>query len=93
MYDMGLSQTELETLRYTTNIVIHSGSSINLGKSLHDSSSLEAVIGASVTVADLAFACKKLERFVYVSTAYVNAYLHPRSPGLDIEIKENLYKL
>ncbi|KAJ5779167.1 male sterility domain-containing protein [Penicillium paradoxum] len=90
---MGLSQTELETLRSAINIIIHAASSISLAKRLHSLSAL--IIGASEAIAEFAFTCKNLDRFVYVSSAYANTHVYSRSeaPPSDIEIKEDFYSL
>ncbi|CAG8935056.1 unnamed protein product [Penicillium salamii] len=89
--NLGLSETELEAIRNTTNIIIHAASSINLAaplKRLHG-----PVIEATETVANIALSCKMLDRFVYVSTAYSNTYLYPHSQDVDLKIEEEFYKL
>lgn len=93
MTDMGLSKTDLETVRRTVSIVVHSASSINLSKPLHCLS--QSIIQASERVAELSLTLDNFERFVYVSTAYANTHLHARSqvPGFDVDIKEDVYCL
>jgi hypothetical protein len=86
--DLGLSPDELNTLRQEVDIVIHSASSINLAKLLDALS--DVIIRASERMADIALTCPSLERFVYVSTAYSNAYLPP-TEGIEVEIKEVIY--
>lgn len=87
--NLGLSQNELNTLQQQVNVIIHTASSINLSKPLDRLS--EVITGASERTADIALTCPNLDRFVYVSTAYSNAYLPPTGEGIGIEIKEDIY--
>jgi nucleoside-diphosphate-sugar epimerase len=88
--NMGLPEHDLFTLRKKVNIVIHTASSINLGKSLR--SLTGSVIEASVMMAEFALSCETLERFVYVSTAYSNSHLAPTGKSIDVNINEEIYE-
>ncbi|EKV05130.1 NAD(P)-binding domain [Penicillium digitatum] len=87
--NLGISPDELSTLRREVNVIIHSASSINLARALSGLS--EVITGASERMADIALTCPSLDRFVYVSTAYSNAYLFATSEGVEVEIKEDIY--
>ncbi|CAI7640141.1 unnamed protein product [Penicillium glandicola] len=87
--DLGLSRTELSTLRQEVNIIIHSASSINIVKPLSGIS--EVITGASERLADMALTYPSLDRFVHVSTAYCNTYLHPISEDIEVKFKEEIY--
>ncbi|KAJ5761303.1 male sterility domain containing protein [Penicillium odoratum] len=93
LLDMGISKTELEKLQLDVNAVVHTASSINLGRPL--SGLQNSIIGASEMIARFSLTCKELDRFVYVSSAYANAHLHaqPEHPVSDVEIKEDFYDL
>ncbi|KAJ5365130.1 hypothetical protein N7517_008016 [Penicillium concentricum] len=87
--DLGLSQDELSTLRQEVNVIIHSASSINLGKPLGALS--DVIIRASERMVDIALTCPSLDRFVYISTAYCNSHLFPTNEDIEVEIKEDIY--
>ncbi|KAJ5502996.1 hypothetical protein N7463_005870 [Penicillium fimorum] len=87
--NLGLSQDELSTLQQEVNVIIHSASSINLGKPLGELS--DVITRASESMANIALTCPSLDRFVYVSTAYSNGYLNPTGEGIEVEIKEEIY--
>ena len=89
--NLGLSEPELDAIRNTTNIIIHAASSINLGQPLNRLSG--PIIEATEMMADIAFTCKMLDRFVYVSTAYANTYLYSHSSEPDVRINEEIYGL
>ncbi|BAE55498.1 unnamed protein product [Aspergillus oryzae RIB40] len=75
-------------IRDEDHIIIHAASSINLGSALKRVS--DPIIGASEIMANLAFTCKRLDRFIYVSSAYSNAHLYPRGPDADVQINEEI---
>lgn len=89
--NMGLSEAELDAIQNTTNIIIHAACSVNLKhplKRLHG-----PIIEATEMMAGIALTCTMLDRFVYVSTAYVNTYLYPHSGKPDLRINEEIYQL
>jgi fatty acyl-CoA reductase len=91
----GLEETALATLRDSVSIFIHIASSVNLR---HDISKLTAsVIHPSLSASRLALNFKRLERFVHVSTAYVNAVLHFRKQDTtqfaDCVVEKTIYPL
>jgi hypothetical protein len=87
--NLGLSEPELEAIRNTANIIIHAASSINLAQPLHRISG--TIIEATEMMANIAFTCKMLDRFVYVSTAYANTYLYSHSSEPDVRVDEEIY--
>ncbi|KAJ7142745.1 hypothetical protein C8R44DRAFT_827585 [Mycena epipterygia] len=72
-------------LRASVTLVIHSAANISLTASLRDS--LEHNCLPSLELARLAGSFKHLERFVYISTAYVNCFL-PDGP-----VEERIYEV
>lgn len=72
--DFGLDKKTLHDLQSKVSIYIHSASSINLKAGLKEMTS--AVIDPSLAAAEMAMNFTHLERFVFVSTAYANGYLH-----------------
>jgi fatty acyl-CoA reductase len=94
-HNLGLEEKELATLQDSVSIFIHAASSINLR---HDLSKMAAnVIYPSLEASRFALSFKRLERFVYVSTAYVNAFLHFRKHDTvqlaDCVVEETIYPL
>ncbi|PLB48480.1 putative male sterility domain-containing protein [Aspergillus steynii IBT 23096] len=87
--NMGLSDSQVDIVREDVEIVIHAASSINLTSNL--SSLAPTVIKATEIVAQFALACSFLTRFVYVSSAYANAHLDPRSESIDVAVQEKIY--
>jgi fatty acyl-CoA reductase len=72
--DFGLDEQTLAGLRKRVSIFIHAASSISLRDGLPKMASI--VVHPSLTAAKLALSFAHLERFVFVSTAYVNGFLH-----------------
>lgn len=89
--NMGLSDSDIQTLHNTVNMVIHAASSINLRDPLKKLA--QSVIAPSLALADLALGSPKLERFVFVSTAYANAHLWMEHHALDVPVDEKIYPL
>ncbi|XHF97136.1 hypothetical protein AWENTII_000738 [Aspergillus wentii] len=89
--NMGISEHELVTVRERVNIIIHAASSINLVQPLHRIS--DVVTGATQRIAGLALTCDRLDRFVYVSTAYCNSHLHKETDKTEVHIDERFYPL
>lgn len=93
--NFGIDETTLAALQDSVSIFIHAASSINLR---HDISRMAAnVVHPSLEASRLALSFTNLERFVYVSTAYVNAFLHFRkhetTPLADCVVEETIYPL
>jgi fatty acyl-CoA reductase len=94
-HNFGLEENALAALQDSVSIFIHAASSINLK---HDLSKMAAnVIHPSLEASRLALSFTHLERFVYVSTAYVNAFLHFRKHETtqiaDCIVEETIYPL
>ncbi|KAE8401219.1 male sterility protein-domain-containing protein [Aspergillus pseudonomiae] len=85
---MGLPKDNLEMVRAHVDVIIHAASSTHLAK--HLAGLLDVVIRASDMIGEFAISCPKLDRFVYVSTAYANG--RPSHAG-DIEVDERIYDL
>ncbi|KAE8330111.1 male sterility protein-domain-containing protein [Aspergillus sergii] len=88
--NLGLLQSELDMIRDEVHIIIHAASYINLGSALKRVS--DPIIGGSEMMANLALTCKRLNRFIYVFSAYSTAHLYPRSPDPDVKINEEIYE-
>ncbi|KAJ6015373.1 hypothetical protein N7540_009964 [Penicillium herquei] len=88
---LGLLQSELDDIRTNVSIIIHAASSINLGSRLKTLS--HPIIEATEMMVNLAFTCKRLDRFVYVSSAYSNAHLYYRTKDADLPVEEEFYEL
>ncbi|KAF7592413.1 hypothetical protein BBP40_000261 [Aspergillus hancockii] len=89
--NIDIKEHHLQTLRERVNIIIHAASSINLTSSLEKLA--KPVIYASENIAQCALQCEQLDRFVYVSSAYANAFLYPESDNADPYVEEVLYPL
>ena len=89
--DFGLSTDDLQVLKETVNIVIHSASTIHLRMPLKELA--YTVIAPSLWLADTAFHFKNLTRFVFISTAYANAHLWMEDDATDVVIREQIYPL
>jgi nucleoside-diphosphate-sugar epimerase len=89
--DLGIEEHHLRTLRERVNIIIHAASSINLNSPLSELA--KTVIHASVNIAHYALQSERLDRFVYVSTAYANAFLYQESDNADPYVEESIYPL
>lgn len=89
--DVGMTAREVGILKKEVDIIIHTASSINLGRSFGRVAN--SVIDGSEKLARLALECEKLKRFVYVSTAYANSYLYNETDSPDVEVDERFYSL
>ncbi|UDD66012.1 hypothetical protein AFCA_013173 [Aspergillus flavus] len=87
--DMGLTKDTLDMVRTHVHVIIHAASSINLAKPL--AGLFDVIIRASDMIGGFALSCPKLDRFVYVSTAYANGHLGPSGHTSDIEVDERIY--
>lgn len=72
--DFGIDKEILSNLQQRISIFIHAASSISLSDGLPKMAS--CVVQPSLVAAKMALSFSRLERFVYVSTAYVNGFLH-----------------
>lgn len=84
--DIGMTAQEVAMLKRDVDIIIHTASSINLGRSFGRVAN--SVIDGSEKLASLALECGKLKRFVYVSTAYANSYLYNETDSPDVKVDE-----
>ncbi|KAE8368488.1 male sterility protein-domain-containing protein [Aspergillus caelatus] len=89
--NLGIDEGHLQALHKRVNIVIHTASPINLMSSLEKLAN--PVMHGSENVAHFALQCHQLDRFVYVSTAYVNAFLYQESDDSDPYVEETIYPL
>ena len=93
--DFGLDKNIIQDLRSKVSIYVHSASSINLRAGLKEMTSV--VVDPSLAAAKMALDFAHLERFVFVSTAYANGYLHwlPVEEGTrgDCVVEERIYPL
>ncbi|GAB7326339.1 hypothetical protein MBLNU13_g10304t2 [Cladosporium sp. NU13] len=93
--NFGLAAEILEHLQNDVSIYIHAASSLNLKWGLPKMASV--VIQPSLAAARMALGFKHLERFVFVSTAYVNGFLHWQVPQdekvHDCIVEEQIYPL
>ncbi|XHF99655.1 hypothetical protein AWENTII_003149 [Aspergillus wentii] len=89
--DMGLTSDQVAVLGQA-DIIFHSASSIALLKPLEKITG--PVVVATERLARLALDCERLECFVFVSTAYCNAYLYAEMNGTSgLEVQEASYPL
>ena len=88
---LGLEDCRISQLKACVNVYIHAGSSI----SLRDPLPLIAtsIIEPSLELAEIALGSERLERFLYVSTAYANAHLHHLHQGIETQVSERVYSL
>ena len=88
---MNLSHEELQMLKTTVHIIIHAAASIELKNSLRELS--YTVIAPTLCLTQYALKFAYLERFVFLSTAYVNAHLWQISKSADVAVDERVYPL
>ncbi|KAJ5586840.1 uncharacterized protein N7459_002605 [Penicillium hispanicum] len=88
---MDLSDKELQMLKRTVHIFIHAAASIELKNSLRELS--YSVIAPTLCLTQYALKFVHLERFVFLSTAYVNSHLWQTSQCSDVAVKERVYPL
>lgn len=86
---LGLSDKQVLVLQEKVQCIIHSASSINLRARLPKL--VNCIIEASLTTAQLAQSCSRLERLVYISTAFANSHLHDRRGIQKAEAYEEVY--
>lgn len=88
---MNLSDEELQMLKRTVHIFIHAASSITLKHSLRELS--YTVIAPTLCLTQYALKFQNLERFVFLSTAYVNSHLWTTGRCSDVSVDEIVYGL
>lgn len=88
---LGLSEDTITELRCSTQVIIHSASSINLRKSLPEVAT--SIVDPSLALAELSLECPHLERLAYISTAYANTHLHMLHSGTDTFVSEQVHPL
>lgn len=95
MDNLGLNNETLSELRDSVSICVHAASSLNLKANLQKTA--KSVIHPSMAFAALALGFSNLKRFVFVSTAYTNAFKHfvPLTQGRrqDCFVEEKIYPL
>ena len=93
--NLGLNNDTLSELRDSVSICVHAASSLNLKANLQKTT--KSVIQPSMAFAALALEFRELKRFVFVSTAYTNAFKHflPLDDGVrqDCHLEERVYHL
>jgi hypothetical protein len=88
---MDLPEETLQMLKGTVHIIIHAAASIELKNSLRELS--YTVIAPTLCLVKYALKFPNLEKFVFLSSAYVNAHLWKSSKSCDVAVDERLYSL
>ncbi|KAJ5929036.1 hypothetical protein N7454_006884 [Penicillium verhagenii] len=88
---MDLSDDELQMLKRTVHVIIHAGATMEFTNSLRELS--YKIIAPTVCLTQYALKFANLERFVFLSTAYVNAHLWKTSKSTDVRVEERVYPL
>jgi len=93
--NLGLNNETVSELRDSVSICIHAAASLNLKANLTKTS--KSVVQPSMAFAALALEFRYLKRFVFVSTAYTNAFMHflplNGSERQDCFVEEKIYPL
>ncbi|KAJ5157107.1 Male sterility NAD-binding [Penicillium canariense] len=88
---MNLPDEDLQMLKRRVHILIHAASSIELKNSLRELS--YSVIAPTLCLTKYALKFQNLEKFVFLSSAYVNAHLWKLSESSDVAVQERVYTL
>ncbi|KAJ6037224.1 hypothetical protein N7540_001503 [Penicillium herquei] len=88
---MSLPDEKLQMLKRTVHVVIHAAASIELKNSLRELS--YTIIAPTLCLTQYALKFANLERFVFVSSAYVNSHLWKTSKSSDVAVEERVYPL
>ncbi|KAJ5746599.1 hypothetical protein N7520_011781 [Penicillium odoratum] len=88
---MDLSDKDLQMLKRTVHIIIHIGATMEFTHSLRELS--YTILAPTVCLTQYALKFANLERFVFLSTAYVNAHLWNTSKSSDVPVEERIYPL
>ncbi|KAK5991659.1 Putative fatty acyl-CoA reductase [Cladobotryum mycophilum] len=93
--DCGLTVDQVSLIHDKVSLFIHGASTINLQKPLVEVA--KHIIYPSLTLAKMALGCANLTRFVYISTAYTNAFLRKALNGsverYDAVIEEDIHHI
>lgn len=88
---MNLPNEDLQMLKQKVHVIIHAASSIALNNSLRELD--YTVIAPTMCLVQYALKFPNLEKFVFLSTAYVNAHLWTTSKSSDVAVEERVYPL
>lgn len=88
---MDLPDETLQMLKGTVHVIIHAAAPIELKNSLRELS--YTVIAPTLCLTTYALKFPNLEKFVFVSSAYVNAHLWTTSKSPDVAVEERIYPL
>jgi nucleoside-diphosphate-sugar epimerase len=88
---MDLDDDTLQMLKRRVHVFIHAACSIELKNSLRELS--YTVIAPTLCLAKYALKFPNLEKFVFISSAYVNAHLWKMSDSSDVAVQERVYSL
>ncbi|KAL8784046.1 MAG: hypothetical protein Q9195_009196 [Heterodermia aff. obscurata] len=88
---LGLDNDKISQMKRSVNIYIHAACSISLRRSLPQIAT--SIVEPSLELAEIALSSKRLERFLYVSTAYANSHLHHLHQGIETWVSERIYSL
>lgn len=77
--DCGMTEEQCQKIYGTVSVFVHGASTINLQKPLVEVAQI--IVHPSLNVAKLALKCPKLERFVYISSAYASTFLKETPDG------------
>ncbi|KAJ5678734.1 hypothetical protein N7462_006978 [Penicillium macrosclerotiorum] len=88
---MNLPDDDLQMLKRTVHIIIHAAASIALKNSLRELS--YTVIAPTLCLTNYALKFPNLEKFIFLSSAYVNAHLWTTSKSHDVTVEEKIYGL
>ena len=88
---LGLDDCKISQLKACVNVYIHAGSSISLRDSLPQIAT--SIVDPSLELAEIALGSERLDRFLYISTAYANAHLHHLHQGVETKVSERIYSL
>lgn len=88
---LGLDNGMISQLKKCVNIYIHAACSTNLRRALPLIAT--SIVEPSLELAEIALSSERLERFLYVSTAYANSHLHHLHQGVETWVSERIYPL
>lgn len=88
---MDLPDATLQMLKQTVHIIIHTAAATQLKSSLRELS--YTIIAPTLCLTQYALKFPRLEKFVFLSTAYVNAHLWNKSTASDVMVEERVYPI
>lgn len=87
-----MTEEQTQIMYQTVSVFVHGASTINLQKPLSEVA--RVIVHPSLNLAGLALRCPKLERFVYISSAYASTFLREtpdgRVTGFDATVSEDV---